>query len=164
MNKFAANATPIVAERETAKKEKNRVCECSLRPRMYPIEYNEVTIQRDEATKPNSIPRPSTLNAIAILGRICQSVYSMVVPASTVGSMETTRLNLMMPAIKVAPSLRLGERPRRAIGSTAKRDTRAANTGVKLVMVEDMLAADGSKIELGIEIGNDGYDVPVVEA
>ena len=45
----------------------------------------------------------------------------------------------------------------------AIRDTRAANTGVKLVIVEDMLAADDSKVELGNEIGNDCYDVPVVE-
>ena len=88
----------------------------------------------------------------------------MVVPASTEGSMETTRQNLMMPAMKVAPSRRFGERPKRAIGSTATRDTRAAKTGVKLFMVEDMLAADGSKIDLGNEIGDDGYDVPVVEA
>ena len=72
----------------------------------------------------------------------------MVEPASTDGNMETTRPNFMMPAMKVAPSRRFGERPKRVIGSTAIRDTRAANTGVKLVIVEDMLAADDSKVEL----------------
>ena len=131
---------------------------------MYPIEYNDVTIHKEEATIPKSIPSPSTRKAISILGRIRQSVYSIVEPAKMVGSIESTRPNLMMPARKVAPSLRLGLRPSNAIGSTATRETIAARTGVKLVIEEDMLAADDSKVELRNEIGNDGYDVPVVEA
>ena len=127
------------------------------------MEYSEVTIHSEEATNPKSIPNPSTLKAMAMLGRICQSVYSIVDPASTVGSMETTRLNLIMPTMKVTPSLKLGDLPSKAIGNTARRETRAAKTGVKLVMVEDMLAANDSKIDFRYEVGNNSDHIPVIE-
>jgi len=70
----------------------------------------------------------------------------------------------MMPARKVAPSLKFGERPSKTIGSTATKDTMAARTGVKLVMEEGMLAAYSSEIKWGNKVGNDGDNVLVVEA
>jgi len=101
---------------------------------------------------------------MARLGTISQTVNSMVEPAKMVGSMDTTNPNLMNAARKVAPSRKFGFLPRSTMGSTAKRETRLANTGVKLVMEEGMLKNGGSNVKLGDEVGYDGDDFLIVES
>ncbi len=92
---------------------------------------------------------------MARLGTIFQTVNSIVEPAKMVGSMDTTSPNLINAARKVAPSRKFGLLPSSTMGSTAKRETRVANTGVKLVREEGILENDGSNVELGDEVGYD---------
>ena len=101
---------------------------------------------------------------MARLGTISQTVNSMVEPAKMVGSMDTTSPNLINAARKVVPSRKFGFLPSSTMGSTAKRETRLANTGVKLVMEEGMLNNDGSNVKLGDEVGYDRDYFLIVES
>ena len=109
--------------------------------------YREVSIQRLDATSPNSMPNPSTRNAIERFGRICQRVYSICIPPNIVGSIETTRPNFMKPAANVALSRRFGVFLSRRIGSTAANEARQASRGVMLVIAGVILAYAGYQVE-----------------
>jgi len=73
-----------------------------------------------------------------------------------------TSENLMIPATKVAASLRFGDLRSRRIGSTAKSDTRQARRGVILVIVGLMLTDAGCQVVLGQEVLDYGDHLFVV--
>jgi len=125
----------MVADMARAKKETNRVCPCSFNPLIYPMEYMEVMIYKDEATRANNMPRASTLKAISAPGAILNRVNAICFPDRMTGSIETTIRNLTIPAINVHDSLTLGlSEEETSIGMT-RRETRTAKRGLIDIMV-----------------------------
>jgi len=98
------------------------------------MEYADVTIQREEETKANSIPNASTLNLIATPGRTSATVYTISIPFKTMGTMEATIRNFVAAATKVHVSLTFGDLAEMIIGTT-QRETRTARKGFMDVIV-----------------------------
>ena len=70
----------MVADMAMAKQKKYLVWACSFKPLIYPIEYNEVAIQRVDARMPNKRPKASTLNCNESPGARETIVYSIIFP------------------------------------------------------------------------------------
>jgi hypothetical protein len=99
------------------------------------MEYMEVMIYKDEATRAKSIPNASTLKAISAPGAILNRVNTTCFPDNTAGSIETTIRNLIIPAINVQDSLTLGlSEEETSIGIT-RREARTAKRGLIEIMV-----------------------------
>ena len=129
---------PIVEDRQTAKKEKYRVCLCSSSPRMYPMENIDVRIQRPEATMAKNTPAASAFKANWIFGVISKRRTVATRFSRAPGRSVKTSTNLTTPAANVQNSLRLGFFRLTIINGTAARETSTAYSGTAEVYRSDI--------------------------